>query len=513
MSNLKDFEAVLSIFEEISKIPRCSKNEEKIAAYLENFGKSRGFETKRDSHNNILIQVPATAGFENLPAVVLQSHMDMVCEKENGSTHNFSKDALSLNYIEENGISYLTAEKTTLGADNGIGMAYALAIAASNDLCHPPLELLFTTDEEIGLTGAQGMENDFISGEYMINLDSEEEGIIIVGCAGGTQICFKQFIDVKNLLSEDEIKNPNLTISLYSISVSGLKGGHSGTDIHIGRGNANKIAARFFNKLNEKYLENRIELIEIKGGSASNTIPRYAEILIATDISSENLKNEAAELKRIILSDSAFNDSDLTIEVEENSSSIEMVSLKSFSQKGAAQMIRFLAAVPTGVFEMSPDIEGLVLVSGNLAIVKTKTESETSEILGENSKKEIEIIYSLRSGNESKLKEKIKEMMDIAAENRFIAEISHTYLPWEPRFESDFLKKCANVYKETFGKEASVEAIHAGLECGVFHRTFPKMQMISIGPDISGAHTPDEKLNLDAAEKVWIYLKEILKAF
>jgi Di- and tripeptidases len=211
MSNLKDFEAVLSIFEEISKIPRCSKNEEKIAAYLENFGKSRGFETKRDSHNNILIQVPATAGFENLPAVVLQSHMDMVCEKENGSTHNFSKDALSLNYIEENGISYLTAEKTTLGADNGIGMAYALAIAASNDLCHPPLELLFTTDEEIGLTGAQGMENDFISGEYMINLDSEEEGIIIVGCAGGTQICFKQFIDVKRFAVGRRHRKPEFT--------------------------------------------------------------------------------------------------------------------------------------------------------------------------------------------------------------------------------------------------------------------------------------------------------------
>ncbi|WNY28527.1 Cytosol non-specific dipeptidase [Methanimicrococcus stummii] len=526
--NDSDFKTVLSIFEEISSIPRCSKNEEQIAAWLEKFGKERGFETKRDHCNNILIQVPASPGMENLPAVILQAHTDMVCEKETGSPHSFVTDGISLRYFEENNISYLTADQTTLGADNGIGMAYMLAIAASADISHPPLELLFTTDEEIGLTGAQGMDPDFISGNYLINLDSEEEGVVIVGCAGGTQIGFKRLIDVENACAGDNLEETDCDATLmpYNIVVSGLLGGHSGTDIHIGRGNANLILIQFFKRLAERYTQNTIKLIKIKGGTAANTIPRRAELSFVTDIPAENLKTEAADYAALISSVPSFNDPNMAVEVAvADFSNVQKSNLKSFSAKNTERILNFLIAIPNGVFEMSASIPDLVLTSGNLAIIKTRsneeyfkgaekeTESSDLDIYTEKSKRELEIIYSLRSGNDLRLKEKIKEMMALSEKYHYNFEITHTYSPWEPDFNSVFLKNCAEIYQKTFGKEIQIQAIHAGLECGVFHRTFSGIKMVSIGPDITGAHTPDETLNLDAAEKVWIYLKEILKSF
>ncbi|MDV0445004.1 Cytosol non-specific dipeptidase [Methanimicrococcus sp. At1] len=547
--NESDFQMVLSIFEQISSIPRCSKNEEQIAAWLEKFGKDRGFETKRDHCNNVLISVPASAGMDNLPAVILQAHTDMVCEKESGTNHNFTADPLKLQYFKEEGISWLTAENTTLGADNGIGMAYMLAAAASDSIAHPPLKLLFTTDEEIGLTGAQGMDSDFVSGEYMINLDSEEEGTIIVGCAGGTQICFKHLVDVENAYDSDDSDDIGGSSSIdsaadsvvdlvvasdddsvpakpYTIVVSGLLGGHSGTDIHIGRGNANLILIQFFKRLTERYTQNVIKLIKIKGGTAANTIPRRAELSFVTDIPADSLRAEVADYVMLISSVPSFNDPNVSVEVADaDLSNIKKSGLKSFSAKNTGRILNFLIAIPNGVFEMSASIPDLVLTSGNLAIIKTRSnaeyfkgaekeaESSDLDIYTEKSKRELEIIYSLRSGNELRLKEKIKEMMALSEKHHFNFEITHTYSPWEPDFNSEFLKNCAEIYRKTFGNDVRISAIHAGLECGVFHRQFPSMKMISIGPDITAAHTPGEKLNLDAAEKVWIYLKEILKSF
>lgn len=526
--NVSDFKSVLSIFEEISSIPRCSKNEEQIASWLEKFGKSRGFETKQDPCANIVIQIPASAGMENMPTVVLQAHTDMVCEKEAGTPHNFATDGLQLHYIEDNGVPFLTAEKTTLGADNGIGMAYMLAIAAAENISHPPLELLFTTDEEIGLTGAQGLEADFISGSYLINLDSEEEGVIIVGCAGGTQIGFKRLIDVEDACADDEAAETGRDITLrpYTVLVSGLLGGHSGTDIHIGRGNANRILISFFSMLSEKYPQNRLKLIKIKGGTAANTIPRRAEMSFVTDISPENLKKDAVSFAENVKSASDFNDPGLTVEVSDLTVSTDSgLVLKSFSVKNTARIMNFLSAVPNGVFEMSASIPDLVSVSGNLAIIRTKSSAEyfkgtepnanvsDLDIYTEKSKREVEITLSLRSGTEVKLKDKMREMMALSDKYHFNIEITHTYSPWEADFNSGFLNACADIYTRTFGKDVKITAIHAGLECGVFRRTFPSLKMISIGPDIIGAHTPDEKLNLEAAEKVWIYLKEILKSF
>ncbi|WNY22992.1 Cytosol non-specific dipeptidase [Methanimicrococcus hongohii] len=521
-----DFKTVLSFFEEISSIPRCSKNEEQIAAWLEKFGNDHGFVTNRDHCNNIVIKVPASAGMENMPAVVLQAHTDMVCEKRAETTHNFTTDGLQLRYFEENGISYLAADGTTLGADNGIGMAYMLAIAASDNIGHPPLELLFTTDEEIGLTGAQGMNPDFISGDFMINLDSEEEGVIIVGCAGGTQIGFKKLADVEDAcINDDADGDCDEALLPYNIVVSGLLGGHSGTDIHIGRGNANRIIISFFELLVEKYPQNKLKLIKIKGGTAANTIPRKAELSFVTNIPFDQLQSTAAAFAEKVKSGPGFNDPDLTIEVFQLDFKENASTLKSFSAKNTGRIMSFLNAIPNGVFEMSAFISDLVLVSGNLAVIRTKSSSEyfkgtekepdTSDldIYTEKSKRELEITFSLRSGNEVKLKEKMKEMMTLADKHHFHFEITHTYSPWEPDFNSEFLKACADIYEKTFGNEVKITAIHAGLECGVFHRMIPAMKMISIGPDISGAHTPDETLNLEAAEKVWIYLKEILKSF
>ena len=514
-----DFKNVLSFFEEITEIPRCSQNEERIASYLENFGKEKGFETKRDRHNNILIKVPATAGYETVPPVVLQSHMDMVCEKADGSLHNFSSDGIRLSYVTENGVPYLTANGTTLGADNGIGIAYSLAIATSSEIPHPPLELLITTDEEKGLTGAHCMDNDFISANLLLNLDSEEDGVIIVGCAGGTQIEFKKQIDLEDADIDDGEANDGKTNEreendgvpvAYNLTVAGLLGGHSGVEIHIGRGNANQILIHFLKRVHEKYPKNCLKIVRIEGGNAHNAIPRHSECLFVTTIPFKTLKAESESYAAGILSDPDFNDPGLTVTVavavlpkpERDSRD----GPKSFSSKNTEQLIHFLSSVQNGVFEMSADLPGLVLVSGNLAKIRTlPADAETP-------KREVEVIYSLRSGSDPKLKKKVKEMMTFAEDFRFNCEISNSYTPWEPDLNSELLKTCLNTYRKTFGAEAKVTAIHAGLECAVFRLKYPSMQMVSIGPDIIGAHTPFEKMDLIAAENVWVYLKEILKS-
>ena len=492
-----DFPIVLSFLEEISKIPRCSKHEEKIASYLENFGKEHRFETKRDGSNNVLIQVPASPNYENLPTVILQAHTDMVCEKEAGSNHDFSKDGLKLSYILENEVPYLVADKTTLGADDGIGVAYALAVAASKEIIHPPLELLFTTDEEQGLTGAQEMSDDFISGGRLINLDSEEEGTIIIGCAGGAQVEFRKTFETAELLPSDSV--------FYAASVSGLLGGHSGTEIHIGRRNANKILAQFMTAVYEKPGSN-LKIIDISGGSAHNAIPREAECLFSADASAEELKAAAEICAAQIKSELGFNDADFQISIF----SIDISNLKSnavgFSAEASVQILQFLTAIPTGVFDISQDSLNFVSSSGNLATVKTVNFKESG-------RKEIEIICSLRSDNESKLKANIKESELLAEKYSFNFDISNIYTPWEPDFNSPFVLKCKKIYSDLFQKNVQILSIHAGLECSVFRRKYPALPMISIGPDIIGAHTPSEKLNLEAAEKVWIYLKEILKSF
>lgn len=523
-----DFKNVLSFFEEISKIPRCSKNEKRIASYLENFGKEKGFETKRDRHNNILIRVPATVGYENAPVVVLQSHMDMVCEKETGSLHDFSNDGIRLSYVTENGIPYVTANGTTLGADNGIGIAYSLAMAASPEIPHPPLELLITADEEVGLTGAQNMENDFISADLLFNLDSEEEGVIIVGCAGGTQIGFKKQIEIENAYADDGESVCNVPAA-YTLTAAGLLGGHSGTDIHIGRGNANHILINFLKSVHEKYPQNCFKIVKMEGGGAHNAIPRYAKCLFMTTIPFEVLTAESEKYAANIRLRPDFNDPGLMVTVAEaDLKKPEAINLQSFSSKNTEQLIQFMSSVQTGVFEMSAQIPDLVWVSGNLAVIRTLppseyagkedknsvgSESSKQNIGTEKSKRELEIIYSLRSGSESELKNKVKEMMDLAGRFSFNFEISNSYLPWEPDFNSELLERCRNIYRKTFEAEAKVTAIHAGLECGVFHQKYPSMQMVSIGPDIIGAHTPSEKMSLVAAENVWSYLKEILKSF
>ena len=503
-----DFKDVLFYFEEISKIPRCSKNEEKIATYLENFGKENRLETKRDENNNVLIKVPASPTFKNFPTVILQSHMDIVCEKEAESSHNFEKDSLKLSYIQENGRSYITADKTTLGADDGIGMAYMLAVAVSKNISHPPLELLFTTDEEKGLTGARKMDEAFISGTYLINLDSDEEGVIIIGCAGGIQIDFKKQFKIEENKKTGKTEACSVSAPVYSATVFGLLGGHSGTEIHVGRENANRTLARFLTAVCDKYSDADLKMMQIEGGNAHNAIPRQAECFFSANISILDLKKEAEKQAAQIKADPKFNDSDFQISIREVKTNDPNTSNLTFiSTEETKQILRFLTSIQTGVFEMSPKIPDFVLVSGNLATIRTKTEANRFD------EKEIKITYSLRSGNEKKLKDQIQRMAELAEGHNFNFETSNTYNPWEPDFDSPFLKKCQETYAQTFQENAKIMSIHAGLECSVFKEKKPAIQMVSIGPDIIGAHTPSEKLNLETAEKTWIYLKELLKSF
>jgi dipeptidase D len=496
-----EFETVLSFFEDISQVPRPSKHEKEIASYIENFGKKNGLKTKRDDFDNVVLFVPASPGFENKPPVVLQSHMDMVCEKEPDSPHNFLTDGLELKYVFENNVPFLTADKTTLGADNGIGMAYALATAVSS-FNHPPLELLFTTDEEEGFTGAQNMSEDFITGKYLINLDSEEEGVLIIGCAGGAQIRFKSFIETvedNNYAASDS--------NVYHLTVFGLLGGHSGTDIHLNRGNAIQIACLFLKDLAKQ--DASFQLAEIRGGTAHNAIPRDCACLFISHLPEDVILKEAAEFVSQMKARHFEESLQLTVSILDEK-------MPSFSSKNTADVIRFLTELQIGVFEMSPFIKDIVLLSGNLAIVQTAGPCAVDckeAACGEEKAHKLEMIYSLRCGDGPLLLGKMKELIDFGEKNGFHAEISNKYPPWSPDIDSPFLEKCFDVYQSVFQEKAKITVIHAGLECSVFSRKIPGIEMVSIGPDIINAHSPSEKLNLIAAEKVWIYLKDILESF
>ena len=502
-----EFETVLSFFEEISKIPRPSKHEKEIASYIEEFGKKNGFETRRDEFDNVVICVPASAGYENKPTVVLQSHTDMVCQKEPDSSHNFFTDSLELSYVFENGVPFLKANKTTLGADDGIGMAYALATAVSKSLSHPPMELLFTSDEEEGLNGAQNMSADFITGKYLINLDSEEEGILIVGCSGGAQFRFARSFPFENSAKSKTDSHP--AEFTYQLTVSGLLGGHSGTDIHLNRGNAISIAGSFLKKMSEKY-NGSFHLADIRGGTAHNAIPRDCIGIFISTIPEDLIQKEAAEF---------FSQTQEAIHHEESSFRFKVEPLNEqmphFSSANTNQIAHFLTELKAGVFEMSPLFENTVICSGNLAIVQTidPPVCDCAALENEAPHKNIEIIYGLRSGDDSLYRQKMKDLIALGEKFGYRVEISNTYHPWSPNFGSSFLKKCTDVYQSLFQKEPKIAVIHAGLECSVFSKNNPDIEMIAIGPDILYAHSPSEKLNLITAEKVWVYLKEILKSF
>lgn len=470
-------ELVWKYFAEISKIPRGSKNETAIINYVMNVAKNLGLEAKKDKIGNIAVSKPASPGKENIPVVVLQGHLDMVCEKNKDKVHDFTKDPIEL--VREGNI--IKANGTTLGADNGIGVAISLAIMEDKSLQHGPLEFLFTVDEETGLTGAQNLEPGFLKGKILINLDSEEEGALYVGCSGGQ--------DTIGTLPV-QFEEPPSNYANLVISVSGLRGGHSGLDINAGRANALKLLNRFLWNLNNT-MDLRISKFE--GGNKRNAIPREAEATVCVPKDKvDYLKSEAKNYESIFRSEYIKSDEGVKFSISETS--ISRVLKKQDSDK----LLNLVYSLPHGVIAMSSDIPNLVETSTNLAIINF-TENN------------IVISTSQRSSVASSKKDIVSQVSSVFRLSGAKVENTDGYPGWKPNLNSKILSVSILVYKNLFGREPEVKAIHAGLECGIIGERFPGMDMISMGPTLEAVHSPDEKIYIDSVEKFWKYLIEILK--
>ena len=465
-------------FTEILKIPRPSKKEEHIIKYLIDFGKQHNLETVQDKIGNVLIRKPGTKGMENRKSVVLQSHVDMVCEKNNDVEFDFEKDPIQV-WIDG---GWVKAKGTTLGADDGIGIAAQLALLASEDIAHGPIECLFTIDEETGLTGAFGLKADLLQSKILLNLDSEDDGELFIGCAGGKDTVIT--LPYKKVAAPDNYKS-------FKISVSGLVGGHSGDDIQKGKANANKLLNRALWSSADDF---GLKLSIFDGGNLRNAIAReaYAQVCIPAEKAKE-FCNYISKFNNVAKSEYKITEPDLTIEVSE----IEAVDFV-IDDSAQEKLLNSIYACPHGVIAWSAEIPNFVETSTNLASVKTLDDT-------------IIITTSQRSSVES-AKDDICNM--VASTFRLTgAEIKHTdgYPGWTPNPNSEIVDITSETYRELFNEEPKVLAIHAGLECGLIGDVYPEMDMISYGPTIKGAHSPDERLKIDTVEKFWDLTLEVLR--
>ncbi|HKM00939.1 MAG TPA: aminoacyl-histidine dipeptidase [Sedimentibacter sp.] len=464
-------EKVFYYFEEISKIPRDSGREMQISNYLLNLAKSKGWEVIQDEHLNIIIRKPATKGYEDAPTVMLQGHMDMVCEKNEGVDHDFSKDPIKLRVID----GHIYGTDTTLGADNGIAVAMALSVLDS-DLEHPSLEVLITTDEEKGMTGAANLDGSLFKSKYLLNIDSEEEGVFTSGCAGGSEIDFKIPLRYKNTKGK-----------AYRISVKGLSGGHSGVDIHKEKGNANKILGRILYDLMDY-----VDLVSIDGGSKTNAIPREANAVIT--INNFDIANEKIEKwNGILKNELAFTDPTISVVLTDLNEETFPLENEIFGK-----VLALINLIPVGVLSRSTAID-LVISSNNLGVINSD-------------EKYIRLYNHPRSSVETLLTNNfIPAMKQLAYQIGVEYEIGSYYPGWEYAKESKIRDICINVYKDMFKKEPFVGAIHAGLECGLLMGKIPGLDAISMGPDAHDAHSPNEHVSIKSVENVYNLLCEILK--
>lgn len=485
---------VWSYFAEIMQIPRPSGKEEKIIAYLKAFGEKLKLETKIDEVGNVIIRKSATPGKENIPSVVLQSHVDMVCEKNSDTIHDFAKDPIKA--VIENG--WLVAKETTLGADNGIGVALQMAILADKNIQHGPLECLFTVDEETGLKGAFSLKSDFVKSRMLINLDSEEDGEFTIGCAGGGDTVARFFYKKENVPANHDP---------YLINVSDLQGGHSGEDINKGRGNAVKLIVRIMWNLMRKF---DAKISYIKAGNLRNAIAREGKcVCLIPSVKANDFKMCFDKISSNIKAEYKTNEPELNITCTKVDLPKQII-----DKQTQETLLNCLYACPHGVITMSPDIEGLVQTSTNLASIKmkgdAKDESDDKEIpeLEEN---EIKIATSQRSSIES-AKQDMVDMVDCAFQHPGV-KISHAsgYPGWKPDLKSKTLEISKNAYNKLFGKGPLIKAIHAGLECGLIGEKYPGMDMISFGPTLMGVHAPGEKIEIHTVEKCYRLIVEVLK--
>ena len=474
MRKLKNLhpERVFYYFEEISKIPRESYQEKAISNYLVDFGKKLGLEIYQDDSFNVILKKKASLGYEDSPGIIIQGHLDMVCEKEEDSFHDFSKDPIDL-IVNGN---KLKANKTTLGADNGIAIAMGMALLEDESFEHGPLELLATTSEEVDLGGALAIDSEVLKGNMLINLDSEDEGVVTVGSAGGIELDIT--LPITKLFEE-------LSFS-WKIEVKNLSGGHSGVEIHEKKGNANKIMCEILSSISFK---DEISLVEISGGSKDNAIPRNASAIISSknDISIiiKNSMNEVLEKYRSF-------EPNIHGEVTKIGVITEVIDKESFKN-----YLSLIKNIPTGVNTWIKDYPNIVESSDNLAIVKTSINS-------------IEIIVSLRSSKASILKELQDKIITIIEKFGANYKLSSGYPEWQFNSISNLREKAIKTYKELYKKDMKIEIIHAGLECGAISQKYPNMDIISIGPNIKGVHTPSEYLDISSTERVYDYLKKLI---
>jgi dipeptidase D len=472
---------ILEAFRQISQVPRPSGKEQQIVAWLLNWAGENGLEARTDEALNVLIEVPASRGFENSQTLVLQGHMDMVCEKTRDSNHNFDTDPIELIFTDD---GWLTANQTTLGADNGIAIAMAMVAATSDRIGHPPLELLFTTDEETGLTGATSLKPGFIKGKQLLNIDSEDEGVFTVGCAGGEDACLRLPFTAAERLAEH---------STFRLVSSGMSGGHSGIDIIEQRANAIKLLFRGIHLISQR---SDVRIATVTGGTARNAIPRDAEaVLLIPTHDIEAVKSIISELEQKLQSEYARTDPHLTMVLEAENNDYTAASAKT-----TRHITDTIFAYPHGVTAMSNDIAGLVETSNNLATVNV----ENGELV---------ILSNQRSSNMDSLAQLCDRIMSVARLAGAKGETSGGYPAWQPNMESRLLARCLDVYQQRFGKKPVVEAIHAGLECGIIGAKYDGMDMISFGPTIKNPHCPDEKIEIESIGKVWDFMVALFESY
>ena len=487
---------ILDTFGQISEIPRCSGNEEAISHWVQQWAADHGLAHQVDSAGNVVIRVPATAGYEEAPTVVIQGHTDMVGQKTPESKHDFKTDPIRLIYDGD----WLRADQTTLGADNGLGVAMGLILAKDPNLAHPPLELLYTVDEEVGMSGASALEPDFVRGRILLNVDSEAEGVFTIGCAGGRTTTIMLPLTFASLPEH---------VKPFTLSATGMRGGHSGDDIGEYRANANKIVARALNRIRASF---EIRLVAFKGGSVANAIPREAEATFAVDPRhAPEIQAQMADHECVVRQEHP-DDPDVTIRLTEADSDFAGYATAAFdyfanerlrtglSQQNTDTIIDLLCALPHGVARMSPSIPGLVETSNNLAIVEIRDGL-------------LQVLSSQRSSVRSQLDELTARIEALALLAGASVSSGAAYPGWNPNLASPLLARCQDTYRTLFGREPVVESCHAGLECGIIGSRYEGMDMISFGPTIKGCHSPDERVYIPSIPRVWDFLVNLLATY
>lgn len=465
--------ALWNHFADLNAVPRPSKKEERVIAFAVNFGESLGLDTKVDSIGNVVIKKPATKGMENRKTLILQSHLDMVHQKNEATVFDFDQQGIEMivdgDWVKANG--------TTLGADNGIGVAAIMALLSSTNIPHPALEAMFTIDEETGMTGAKELDGSNFSGEILLNLDTEDDDELSIGCAGGLDT---------NTLYRYQSEPVKADSKLFEINVKGLLGGHSGMDIHLGRGNANKLLNRFLYTISDSI---DFQLIEFDGGSLRNAIPREAKVIIAVKLSDDVVLAQAfSSYSKMLIEEFKFVEPHLAMQLQPVESGQVAV-----SAEDTKKIIQSIYAVHNGVFRMSPSIEGLVEASSSLARVIVKNGEFITQSLQRSS------VESSKADVAATIK---SAFLSIGAE----VIQSGDYPGWSPDPNSEILTLMADLYRKMYNAEPQIKACHAGLECGILGKHLPGVQMISFGPNIRGAHSPDEKVQISSVQKFWSYL-------